>query len=291
MNDSFFNYLPLDSLEDWEQFVAAHCRKKTLTSASADLQTYRHYNHPAQDTDQEFYRLNHTYQTYDFVHRKEKDFLSFNRRAMTVWEATEFLNQLDDDTDPGTSLSQQQRLLQTAEAIRADDHPDWFILTGLIHDLGKILCLFGEPPWAVVGDTFPVGCRYSEAVVYPEFFYFNPDYQDATYQTQLGVYTQGCGLRNVHLSWGHNEYLYHIVKNYLPEPALYMIRYRSFYAAHRQGAYHYLMDDHDREMFAWVKKFNHYELHSKSLHPPDVDKLRPYYEQLIDKYLPGKLHF
>ncbi|HAO96880.1 MAG TPA: inositol oxygenase, partial [Verrucomicrobiales bacterium] len=43
-------------------------------------------------------------------------------------------------------------------------------LTGLIHDLGKILCLFGEPQWAVVGDTFPLGCRFSEKIIYHEYF-------------------------------------------------------------------------------------------------------------------------
>ena len=81
---------------------------------------------------------------------------------MSVWEALEFLNTLVDDSDPDIELPQIEHLLQTAEAIRADGHPDWFVLTGLIHDLGKVLCLFGEPQWAVVGDTFPVGCRFSE---------------------------------------------------------------------------------------------------------------------------------
>ena len=89
---------------------------------------------------------------------------------MGIWEAMEFLNTLVDDSDPDTSLTQIEHLMQTAEAIRADGHPRWFILTGLIHDLGKILCLFGEPQWAVVGDTFPVGCRYSDQIVFPEFF-------------------------------------------------------------------------------------------------------------------------
>ena len=94
---------------------------------------------------------------------------------MGIWEAMEFLNTLVDDSDPDTELSQIEHLMQTAEAIRADGHPRWFILTGLIHDLGKILCLFGEPQWAVVGDTFPVGCRFSERIVFPEFFQDNPD--------------------------------------------------------------------------------------------------------------------
>ena len=52
----------------------------------------------------------------------------------------------------------------------------------------------------------------------------NSDADDPRYNTQLGVYEENCGLRNVRMSWGHDEYLYHVFKNYLPEPALYMIR-------------------------------------------------------------------
>ena len=77
---------------------------------------------------------------------------------MGIWEAMEFLNTLVDDSDPDTDLNQIEHLVQVAEAMRRDGKPRWFILTGLIHDLGKILCLFDEPQWAVVGDTFPVGC-------------------------------------------------------------------------------------------------------------------------------------
>jgi len=58
---------------------------------------------------------------------------------MSVWEAMEFLNTLVDDSDPDTDLTQIEHLIQTAEAIRNDGHPRCFVLTGLIHDLGKIL--------------------------------------------------------------------------------------------------------------------------------------------------------
>src|SRR5690606_14852449 len=112
---------------------------------------YRNYAAPARDTVREFYRLNHQYQTYDFVMKKREEFLKFNRKTLTVWEAMEFLNTLVDDSDPDIELDQLQHLLQTAEAIRRDGHPDWFVLTGFIHDMGKVLCLFGEPQWAVVG--------------------------------------------------------------------------------------------------------------------------------------------
>ena len=210
---------------------------------------------------------------------------------MSIWEAAEFLNQLVDDSDPDTDLSQLQHLLQTSEAIRLDGHPDWFVLTGFIHDLGKILCLFGEPQWAVVGDTFPVGCAYSDKIVFPEFFKLNPDINKPELQTKYGIYSEGCGLDNVHLSWGHDEYIYHIAKPYLPEAGLYMLRYHSFYAAHKEGEYQHLMNDHDREMFAWVRKFNPYDLYSKAENPPDVEKLKPYYQELIAKYFPQALRW
>jgi inositol oxygenase len=250
---------------------------------------FRNYEADVRPSVKEFYRLNHRYQAFDFVQQKRAEYLPLRKKRMSVWEALEFLNTLVDDSDPDTDLSQIEHLMQTAEAIRHDGHPRWFILTGLIHDLGKILCLFGEPQWAVVGDTFPVGCAFSEKIVYPEFFAGNPDAAVPAYSTPLGIYEPNTGLANVLMSWGHDEYLYHVVREHLPEEALYMIRYHSFYAAHREGAYGHLMDDHDREMFAWVRAFNPYDLYSKSDQPPDVEALRPYYEDLIAEFLPAEL--
>jgi inositol oxygenase len=208
---------------------------------------------------------------------------------MGIWEAMEYLYTLVDDSDPHSDLTQIEHLLQTSEAIRADGHPRWFILTGLIHDLGKILCLWGEPQWAVVGDTFPVGCRYSDKVVFPEFFVDNPDYKVAEYQTPCGVYKENAGLDTVDLTWGHDEYLYHVVRDYLPDEALYMIRYHSFYAAHKEGAYGYLMNEKDRKLFSAVRDFNPYDLYSKTPVKPDVKALRPYYEDLIAEFCPPTL--
>jgi inositol oxygenase len=210
---------------------------------------------------------------------------------MSVFDALEFLNTLVDDSDPDIELDQLQHLLQTSEAIRADGHADWFVLTGLLHDLGKVLCLYGEPQWAVVGDTFPVGCRFDERIVYYEFFEQNPDFRNPRYNSRLGVYEENCGLQSVRMAWGHDEYLYHIFKSYLPEPALYMIRYHSFYAWHREHAYDYLCDDHDREMLHYVEDFNSYDLYSKRPQPPDWNKLGPYYSELVNKYFPAEISF
>src|SRR5690606_36372323 len=167
----------------------------------------------------------------------------------------------------------------------------WMVLTGLLHDMGKVWCLFGEPQWAVVGDTFPVGCAHSEKIVYPEFFTLNPDSKDERFNTKYGVYEPNCGLRNVHMSWGHDEYVLTVAKDHLPEYGLYMLRSHSFYAQHREHAYGHLMYDHDREMFKWVKLFNPYDLYSKTPTPPGWQKIRPYYVDLVAKYLPATLKF
>ncbi len=259
--------------------------------AATPQEEFRQFTPEAPDHVREFYRLNHANQTRDFVWSKKEQYLAFKRKPMGIWEAMEYLNTLVDESDPDTDLSQIEHNLQTAEAIRRDGHPRWFILTGLIHDLGKMLCLYGEPQWAVVGDTFPVGCVWSEKCVYPEFFANNPDKDVAEYQTKYGVYEPGCGLDKVDLSWGHDEYLYHAVKDYLPEPAQYMIRFHSFYPWHREGAYEYFMDDRDRAMLPWVKQFNPYDLYSKADDRPDVEGLKPFYMDLIAEYFPKPIRW
>src|SRR5205823_9555523 len=114
---------------------------------------------------------------------------------------------------------------------------------------------------------------------------------EARFQTKLGIYEAGCGLDKVNMSWGHDEYLYNVAKDYLPEESLYMIRYHSFYPAHRDGAYDYLMNDRDREMFKWVRAFNPYDLYTKSHGRPNLTELRPFYDELINEYLPGELRW
>jgi inositol oxygenase len=276
---------PLKSLEQWDDFV------QDRYDPNRKQDEFRQYTPEAPPVVQEFYRLNHTFQTRDFVLQKKREYTPLAKRRMSVWEALDYLNTLVDDSDPDTNLSQIEHLLQTSEAIRKDGRPRWFILTGLIHDLGKVLCLYGEPQWAVVGDTFPVGCAYSDKIVYPQFFAANPDSKDPRYQTPLGVYQEGCGLHNIDVSWGHDEYLYHVVKDYLPDEALYMIRYHSFYPWHQEGAYHQFMDDRDKRMLPWVKEFNPYDLYSKSAERPDLARLKPFYEGLIAEYLPVELRW
>jgi inositol oxygenase len=252
---------------------------------------FRDYATPARPCVRDFYRENHTRQTLDFVLRKKQEYLPPRRTRMGVFQAMEHLTELVDDSDPDLDLPQIDHALQTAEALRADGRPRWMILTGFLHDLGKVLCLFGEPQWAVVGDTFPVGCAFSEKIVLPELFAGNPDRRHPVRSTRLGIYAEGCGLDRVHLSWGHDEYLYQVLRDHLPEEALAIIRYHSFYALHREGAYEHLLDARDRALLRHVRDFNPYDLYSKSERRPDREALAPYYQALVAEFLPPTLQW
>ena len=280
---------PLENIDDWDDDILKRYPEKTTDKTKKEFRDYQNSNRAK--TVREFYKLNHQHQSFEFVSKKEDRFLKFNERKMSIWDAVEFLNTLVDDSDPDIELDQLQHLLQTSEAIRSDGHPDWFVLTGFLHDVGKVLCLFGEPQWAVVGDTFPVGCSFSKSIVHSEYFSLNPDSSNPNYNTKYGIYKENCGLDNVKMSWGHDEYLYQIVKDYLPQESLYMIRYHSFYSQHKENAYNHLLNELDIKMFEWVKKFNKYDLYSKAPIPPDSKALRPYYEDLVSKYLPNTLNF
>ncbi|CAB1323120.1 unnamed protein product [Coregonus sp. 'balchen'] len=213
------------------------------------------------------YKLMHTNQTLDFVKQKHSEWSGCGHAQMEVMEAVMSLDQLVDESDPD--------------------------LVGLIHDIGKIMALSGEPQWAVVGDTFPVGCRFQNGIVFRgSTFVDNPDDKNPAYNSECGIYKPNCGLDNVLMSWGHDEYLYRVMKFNnctMPEEGMYMIRFHSFYPWHSHGDYMHLCDDKDLRMMPWVREFNKFDLYTKTTEMPDVEKLKPYYQSLIDKYCPGVL--
>lgn len=165
-------------------------------------------------------RKNHTVAFYQKM-LKKYDFSNGNfRKLMTIEEAFEELESYVDSSDPDLDLPNKLHLLQTAEGIRRAGHPDWMQLTGLLHDMGKIMFLWGTgedgqdgyspdgKQWALGGDTFVVGCEIpSDAVVFPEFNDLNPDMHDERYNTKYGMYKPHCGLDELMLAWGHDEYM------------------------------------------------------------------------------------
>ncbi|XP_023232082.1 inositol oxygenase-like isoform X2 [Centruroides sculpturatus] len=242
----------------------------------------------------ETYRKMHNNQTVQFVGERTRYWTKFDKCQMNIMQALEKLNALVDESDPDVDIPNIVHAFQTAERIR-QAHPqlEWFHLTGLIHDLGKLMALYGEPQWAVVGDTFPVGCAPANSIVYrSSTFEDNPDTKDARYNTKFGIYEEHCGLENVLMSWGHDEYMYRVLKNHgtsLPEEALYVIRFHSFYPWHTGKDYEYLCNNKDMSMLKWIREFNKFDLYSKSHEVPDIESLIPYYQSLIDKYIPGKV--
>uniref|UniRef100_A0A4W3J7Z0 Inositol oxygenase n=3 Tax=Callorhinchus milii TaxID=7868 RepID=A0A4W3J7Z0_CALMI len=242
------------------------------------------------------YCLMHTYQTVRFVKDKHIQWASCNHKEMTLMEALCALDDLVDESDPDVDVPNSFHAYQTAEEIRKD-HPDkdWLHLVGLIHDAGKILALWGEPQWSVVGDSYPVGCRFQNSIVYRDStFTENPDQKDPRYNSLCGIYEPNCGLDKVLMSWGHDEYMYNVLrvnKCKIPEEGLYMIRFHSFYPWHTSGDYMHLCNSKDLRMLEWVKEFNKFDLYTKYQKLPDIKQLQPYYQSLIDKYCPGKLRW
>lgn len=240
------------------------------------------------------YRQMHKHQTYDFAKSKLQEWCRFDHGEMTIMETLDKLNNFLDECDPDVDIPNAIHGFQTAEGIRKA-HPDkeWFQVTGLIHDLGKIMGVWGEPQWCVVGDTFPVGCAPVKSIVFDaQFFAENPDNENPKYNTDLGVYKENCGLENVIMSWGHDEYLYRVLKAntcHLPEEALYCIRFHSFYPWHTSGDYFKLCNNKDMEMLHWVNEFNKFDLYTKCPDIPKLSDLIPYYTELVEKYIPGKL--
>ncbi|KAJ8430903.1 hypothetical protein Cgig2_008406 [Carnegiea gigantea] len=211
---------------------------------------------------EEFYRQNHINQTVDFVKKMREEYGKLNKVEMSIWECCELLNTIVDESDPDLDEPQIQHLLQTAEAVRKDyPNEDWLHLTALIHDLGKVLVhpsFGGLPQWAVVGDTFPVGCAFDKSNVHHKHFKENPDNSNSAYNTKCGIYSEGCGLDNVLISWGHDDYMYLVAKKNgttLPPAALFIIRFHSFYPLHNKGAYMHLLNDEDKENLKWLHVF------------------------------------
>ncbi|XP_053175111.1 inositol oxygenase isoform X1 [Scomber japonicus] len=273
------------------------------------------------------YKLMHTNQTLDFVKQKHSEWTSCNHTQMGMMDIIMSLDQLVDESDPDVDFPNSFHAFQTAEGIRKE-HPDkdWFQLVGLIHDVGKIMALWDEPQWAVVGDTFPVGCKFQKSIVFRDStFLDNTDDKNPYYNTEHGIYEPNCGLEHVFMSWGHDgkrghpiktykcvpllnsfltmmlylipaflssEYLYRVMKFNnctIPEEGLYMIRFHSFYPWHSRGDYMHLCNDKDLRMLPWVQEFNKFDLYTKSPNLPNVEELKPYYQSLIDKYCPGIL--
>jgi inositol oxygenase len=267
--------------------------KKCYVKLEDDFRDYDSKNAKVEET----YKKNHQYQTVEFVNKQlEKYCINFNHK-MSIWDAIEMLDKIVDESDPDLDLPQIYHAFQVAENL-AEKFPDieWMPLVGLMHDLGKILSLnFGGKKkleqWAVVGDIFPVGCKFSDKIVYSEYFKYNKDNSNPKYNTKYGIYKPKCGLDKLLMSFGHDTYMYFVCKHnkcLIPEEGLRIIRYHSFYVMHQENEYEYFMKEEDYKTRELCKTFSMCDLYSKDNNNIiNIEELKVKYKKLISKYFPN----
>ena len=138
-----------------------------------------------------------------------------------------------------------------------------------------------------------VGCKLPTSMVYYEHSKGHPDYNNSL----LGIYDENSGLDNLHLSYGHDEYLFQVLKqnndkHYISKKYWDVIRFHSFYPWHSKGEYIYLMDDLDYDIMKLVQDFNQFDLYSKEDKELEItDDIKKYYDELLNEYFKGELQW
>jgi len=228
-------------------------------------------------------------QTLDFVKSKRKEYSQLKKQKMSIKQALLLLDGFVDPSDPDLDVGNSIHAYQTAERIRKK-YPEnkEFQIVGLIHDLGKVLYSFGEPSWAVVGDTYALGCEFPKSIVYYDTLTESPEYNR---YGKNGIYTEGCGLDNLIISYGHDEYLYTVLKgnkNHNISPRyMDVIRYHSFYPWHTKGEYRQFMNEKDKIVLKDVLQFNEFDLYSKEDETRITDETKNYYDTILDGFFQG----
>lgn len=124
----------------------------------------------------------------------------------------------------------------------------------------------------------------------------NPDYNHPVYSTENGIYEPGCGIENLFLSFGHDEYLFQVLLNNaghkISKQYQNIIRFHSFYPWHTGGDYRQFMKPGDEMILQDVLHFNQFDLYSKE--DTDfvlTDEIRAYYENLLTEFFPEPLQW
>ena len=117
-------------------------------------------------------------QSLEFVYKKKEEYSKLNKRKMSIKKALSLLDDYIDPSDPDLDVPNSIHAYMTAERIRKK-YPEnkELQIIGLIHDIGKVLFSFGEPSWAVVGDTYVLGCKFPKSIVYYDLLKESPEYE------------------------------------------------------------------------------------------------------------------
>jgi len=251
------------------------------------------------DPDTEHEQIYHGYQTAENI--RQNYFTNDNFRYINNIYITELFS-----TEEWNNLPQKYQKLYNTTIRDYYNHINdwsWLPVIGLIHDLGKVLVLpeFGcLPEHFSVGDIYPLGCKFQESNVYYEKKYFElcVDFKNNDLNTLNGIYNDNCGFNNINMTFSHDYYLYNILlrsTHILPDEALYIIRFHSFYAWHTPRnnirSYTNLANDLDWINLPLLKLFQKTDLYSKHNELPDIKNIEAFYENLINKYIQNYLLF
>jgi len=232
--------------------------------------------------------------TYERTQALRAQYLDNRAREMTIAEAMALCDDIVDQSDPDlVDEPQIKHAVLSALGAKSSGLPEWSIAVGFIHDVGKLLIKSGLPQAFVVGDEWPVGCAPSEKIVCAHFFVENPDTAHPVYGTPLGIYEPGCGLDNVVMSFGHDEYLYRVLSDAvadggcaLPPEALHPVRYHSAYVIHTEGEYDHLLNARDRQWMPILHAFrDHIDLYTKRADPGRIEDHLPGIWQVVHRYI------
>ncbi len=182
-----------------------------------------------------------------------------------VWELVELLAQCIDPSDGRLfGASQQFHVLQMLDAMEHDrvTDPD-LVLAALVHDIGKVLLLFGEDPANVVCMTRPIP------------------------PTPTTTPTPAIGLDHATLQWNHDEFGYSRLVEHVPDHIAWLIRYHSIVIPECEP----LMDDRDRDYVErYLKLFARYDHDTKTPFRLPARQIHEY-RDIVEEAFPKPIRF
>jgi len=254
---------------------------------------FRDYNESSSQV-KKFYMNQHLNLTYVKAVQMNMQFMDKQKQYYTINQLLRICDDIYDPSDPDTNLSQTEHAYQTANYALEYGLPDEYVVMGMIHDLGKVVVkLLNYDMLYIVGDTYPLGCPFeTDKITLGESLLSNPDQKNPIYSNGHGVYQPNCGFSNMVFT-GHDEFIYislcHTQHN-LPDWALYVLRFHSFYPWHSNNAYVRYANKTDIQYLQCLKTFNKCDLYTK--HDKIVtQKQKEKINKIVDQYLPHGLKF
>jgi hypothetical protein len=177
-----------------------------------------------------------------------------------TWSLFEMMARVIDTADDRLyCTSQEIHMLQVIEAMTADGTAsEEFVLAALVHDLGKVCMLKGEPA------------------------------ENVTYKNSLlATGAPGAGLDQCTLQWSCDDLAWSRLKDYLPPAIAWLVRYHGITPTDCAP----YMTAQDRDYVErYLAPFRVYDLYSKSPFARPRSRIEDF-RPIIEKYLPPRIVF